>query len=198
MAHPNQNNCLPCGNVTRCPSPRDFCLTNNQYDPNRPETGSAAFCSIECTDHDSCPNGYDCHGIVVPTQSECTNSDQCGQGSVCVLGEAALRGWCTCRNDEECTPSVIPATCQGSCGGFGVQACTDDSECITTCEFTCLSPAGQPCTDDAQCQTTPLCQAGTCVTNGQAAARSRSTACATSTASASTPAAPARRARSAP
>lgn len=167
IPHPNQNNCLPCGGVTRCPSPLDFCLTNNQYDPNRPETGSAAFCSIECTSNETCPNGYDCNGIVVPTQSDCTRDADCGPGSQCVLGEAALRGWCTCRNDQECSPNEFPPTCQKSCGGLGIQACEDDSECLTRCEASCLSPAGQACTDDSQCAPTPLCNAGSCVTNGQ-------------------------------
>lgn len=177
MPHPNQNNCLPCGGVQQCPSADDFCLTNNQYDPARPETGSEAFCSIQCTDDNSCPNGYGCNTIVVPTQNECTRNEDCNPGSECRLGEAALRGWCTCQSDVECSPNELPPRCQKSCSGLGIQACNDDSECVFNCESSCLSPAGQACSDDSQCQPTPLCDGGRCITTGAACSQGRDCLC---------------------
>lgn len=162
------NNCLPCGDgVNTCPNPFDYCLTNQQYDPNRPQTGSPAFCSTECTSEDSCPNGYNCVRIVVPTQNECRSPADCNPGSECRLGEAALRGWCTCQSDEECSPDTVQPICQKSCGGLGVIPCETGAECLSgNCAGACLSPAGQQCSDDSQCQPTQLCQSNRCLTDG--------------------------------
>lgn len=162
--------CQDCGQgEAACGSPNDFCLINSGYDPARPETGSPSFCGVECNPESGgtdCPNGYNCGGVVLLTQDQCLQDTECGGGGrQCVLGEGDLRGFCTCVDDADCAFNEAPPACLGSCGGFGVIACTDDSPCVTTCEFTCQSPQGRACTSDAQCEPLPLCQNNVCITD---------------------------------
>ncbi len=175
---PSNENCQPCENgPAECPSPNGFCLTNNQYDPNRPETGASAFCSTECNDEANCPNGYNCVRIVVPTQNECTQNSDCNPGSECRLGEAALRGWCTCQSNEECSPDRFPGQCQRSCGGFGLRACMTDADCTALpCQASCAG-SGAPCQDDSQCAPIELCQNNLCITDGRPCSRGNECLC---------------------
>ncbi|CAN0562404.1 unnamed protein product, partial [Laminaria digitata] len=112
-----------------------------------------------------CPSGYNCGGVVLLTQDQCTQDTECGGGGrQCVVGEGELRGFCTCVSDQDCAFEAAPPSCQGSCGGIGLQPCTMDSECLTTCVFQCQSPQGRACTVDSDyC----LCQAGTCINTGR-------------------------------
>lgn len=173
---PNPSHCATCSGNQPCPARSDFCLINSAYDPGRPENGGPNFCGAECQNETDCPNGYQCGGVVLLTQDQCTDNTQCGGGGrQCVLGEGDLRGFCTCVSDADCAFDSIPALCAGSCGGLGLRPCLQDTDCLASrCEFTrriCTNPAGQSCTDDAQCQAQTLCanQPGfgqVCLTDG--------------------------------
>ena len=173
----NPNFCADCGQgVSGCSDPNDFCLINSSYDPGRPQSGGPNFCGVECTQETECPNGYECGGVVLLTQDQCTQDAECGGGGrQCVLGEGDLRGFCTCVNDQDCAFEAAPPTCTGTCGGFGVQACRTDADCLTFCDNnnkTCQNPQGQSCNSDADCQPLPLCgpyagAGNVCVTNGR-------------------------------
>lgn len=157
---PDPNLCRDCDpQLDDCGNPRNFCLINSGYD-GRPENGGPNFCGVECANQDDCPNGYQCGGVILLTQDQCTNDTQCGgNGRRCILGEGDVRGFCTCVSDADCTIDQVPAICQKSCGGLGIQPCQDNAECFSgNCQPTsCIAPSGQPCTSDAQCQETTLC-----------------------------------------
>lgn len=156
----NPSFCAACSQANPCPANTDFCLINSGYDPGRPENGGPNFCGVSCTSPDECPAGYQCGGVVLLTQDQCTNSNECGGGGrECVLGEGDLRGFCTCVNDQDCAADTVPPACNGSCGGLGIQPCDNDNQCLTTCQKRCQFPAGQACTTDDECQPLPICGA---------------------------------------
>jgi len=171
----NPDFCRDCGQGNPCAA-GDFCLINSSYDPGRPENGGPNFCGVQCdqANGDSeCPSGYNCGGVVLLTQDQCTQDTECGGGGrQCVVGEGELRGFCTCVSDQDCAFEAAPPSCQGTCGGIGLQPCTMDSECLTTCVFQCQSPQGRACTVDSDCEALPICGdfAGTgrlvCATDG--------------------------------
>jgi hypothetical protein len=176
--------CDPDPSVDDCGNRRNYCLINSAYDGN-PAHGGQNFCGIECDPNgvtdpntgnvtDSCPNGYQCGGVVLLTQDQCTNDQQCGGGGRrCFLGEGDVRGFCSCVTNDDCTIDKVPPICSKTCGGIGLQQCQVNSDCISNnCAFTaCIFPAGQQCSSDAQCQETELCSpqaAGqkVCLTDG--------------------------------
>lgn len=178
QAATNPDFCADCGrNLPGCQNPNDFCLINNNYDPNHPENGGPNFCGVECTDSVQCPNGYECGGVVLLTQDQCTQDAECGGGGrQCIVGEGELRGFCTCVNNQDCAFEAAPPACAGSCGGFGVQPCTSDADCLTFCDLsnkTCQNPQGRSCNSDAECDPLPLCGpyagggSNVCITNGR-------------------------------
>src|SRR5262249_51464676 len=130
--NPSRPLCDACTNTPgECGGPRNYCLVNNNYDPNNPAMGSEFFCAPECTSSDQCPNGYACGDIVLlPQNTQCTSTAQCGGGGrVCAIGEGEARGFCTCANDDDCSPTQIPARCVGICTD-GLSTCSQDSQCI--------------------------------------------------------------------
>jgi hypothetical protein len=137
MRDPNPNYCAPCVNGQTC-GPPDFCLENSSYDPNNPRSGSPEFCGVHCdVQNDTCPNGYTCGGVILLTQSQCTNDTMCGGGGRrCVVNEGQLRGFCTCLNDTDCDVNMVPPTCQ-----MGA----------------CIAPLGMPCRVDSDCMQSSLC-----------------------------------------
>jgi hypothetical protein len=173
----NPDFCVDCGRgLPGCQNPNDFCLINSSYDPGRPQNGGPSFCGVECNDNSQCPNGYDCGGVVLLTQDQCTQDAECGGGGrQCIIGEGELRGFCTCVNNQDCAFEAAPPTCAGSCGGLGIQLCTSDADCLTTCDMSrkfCQNPQGQACNTDADCDPLPLCgpyagAGNVCITNGQ-------------------------------
>lgn len=154
----NPDFCAPCGQGQPCSAPSSFCLINSAYDPNIPQNGGPNFCGVECDEASDCPNGYECGGVVLLTQDQCTQDAECGGGGRrCVLGEGDLRGFCTCVNDQDCAFDAAPPTCAGTCGGLGLQPCSSDAECLTSCVFQCQNPQGRACTTDADCDPLPIC-----------------------------------------
>lgn len=153
------NHCAACNNTGNdCGSPSNFCLINVDYDPGNPASGSQYFCGVECQTQDDCPNGYGCGGVQLLTQDLCTDSSQCGgQGRQCLIGEGETRGACTCASDDDCTIDQIPSGCAGSCGGFGLQECDRNDQCLSNnCVKQCQG-TGTMCTTDDQCPPLPLC-----------------------------------------
>jgi len=171
------NFCKDCGQGNGCGDPNNFCLINSSYDPNRPENGGPSFCGVACDEElggEDCPNGYQCGGVVLLTQDQCTQDAECGGGGrQCVLGEGDLRGFCTCVSNQDCAFDTAPPACLGTCGGLGLQPCQSDAECLTSCVFQCQNPQGQACTTDTDCQPLEICGnhlgngTNVCVTNGQ-------------------------------
>lgn len=152
------NFCKECGQNVGCGDPANFCLINSSYDPNRPENGGPNFCGVSCEQETDCPSGYNCGGVVLLTQDQCTQDAECGGGGRrCVLGEGDLRGFCTCVNDVDCAFDAAPPTCLGTCGGLGVQQCTSDADCLSRCVFQCQNPQGRACTQDTDCDPLPIC-----------------------------------------
>ncbi len=143
-----------------CDSGNNFCLINSSYDPNNPRSGGENFCGIDCSSANDCPNGYDCGGVVLLTQDQCTSNAECGGGGrVCAIGEGQLRGFCTCAGSTECNFNSAPPTCLKTCGGLGLLQCQNNNECPSgNCAPTaCQWPQGQTCTQDAQCQPLEIC-----------------------------------------
>ena len=145
-----------------CGDPDNFCLINSSYDPGLPQNGGPNFCGVDCMNPEDCPSGYDCGGVILLTQDQCTSPAECGGGGrQCVVGEGELRGRCTCVNDQDCAIDQIPPLCVGSCGGFGVRLCLSDADCdFPPCDLTqrvCQTPQGRACSTDAECDATPLC-----------------------------------------
>jgi hypothetical protein len=188
---PDPNHCKTNCDQTGCGNDRNYCLVNSSYDPRDPRASYETFCGVECTvdseGNDNCPAGYNCGGVVLLTQDQCTNNNECGGGGrVCAIGEGDTRGFCTCVADADCTVDRIPPICQKSCSGLGVQACQLPSDCFSNqCVPTsCLYPAGQPCTADAQCQESNLCDeffgpggGRICATNGSPCTSSNDCLC---------------------
>lgn len=157
--------CAECGGGTSCSDPTSFCLINSSHDPANPSTGAANFCGVSCTDTPSiCPSGYDCGGVVLLTDDQCTDDAQCGSNRRCSIGEGDLRGFCTCNADADCAIETFSGVCQKSCGGFGLLPCERDSDCLSrNCAATCFGN-GQSCTTNAECPDIPICNQGSCVT----------------------------------
>lgn len=166
---PNPNHCATCTNQpTDCGGDGNYCLINVNYDPNDPTTGGQYFCGVGCQPgQDTCPSGYGCGSVQLLTSDLCTpgNNAECGPNRFCVGGEGDRKGACTCAENADCNVTQVPGQCLGSCGGLGVTPCTSDGQCLTTCQFTCAGTS-QACTSDAQCSDIPLCQGGTCITDG--------------------------------
>ena len=177
---PDPNHCIPCdpASPTACGDPANFCLINVDYDASDPSTGASNYCGVECDPaNDTCPNGYNCSGVILLTQDLCTQNSECCDAAnaaeccpdgdrscdnkrICVGGEGHTRGSCTCLTDEDCAIDKVPPSCLGSCAGLGIQQCTSDADCITTCQFKCQwpqPPGGQACTQDSECESLPLC-----------------------------------------
>jgi hypothetical protein len=165
LPDPNPNHCtLDCqGNATCGDQGRNFCLVNSAYDPQNPRASYESFCGVECDAEEDCPNGYNCGGVVLLTQDQCTNSGECGGGGrECFIGEGDLRGFCSCANDQDCAPGfAAPPSCSwGSCSGAGITFCNSDDQCLGTCDYGtryCEWPQGRPCTQDTQCDALPIC-----------------------------------------
>jgi hypothetical protein len=191
---PNPNHCAACsGQPNDCGSPANYCLVNPNYDPARPQNGSEFFCGVDCKDTQQCPSGYGCGSIILLTQDQCTTADcagnpNCcgGDGRECRVGEGDQRGFCTCASDEDCNVATeIPPTCAKTCGGFGIQQCTRNDECLSgNCVPTaCIAPSGRMCQRDDECEPAPLCGdylgLGTniCITSGRQCASNEDCIC---------------------
>lgn len=59
-------------NPEPCDHPRNFCLINSLE-----ASGFRSFCGVDCSLGQECPNGYDCHGVVILTEDVCTFNAQC-------------------------------------------------------------------------------------------------------------------------
>jgi hypothetical protein len=143
--------CASCtygGGLQVCGRGANFCLR---------ETASpgSAYCGVDCSQGQGCPNGYQCSDVVVassrarcrsdaecaPVPSlSCREDPDCGSGGRCVkapgqeagacagrcaVEEGAVEGFCTCQQDADC---VQDACSQGTCT-VSRRSCTGDADC---------------------------------------------------------------------
>ncbi len=129
----------------------NFCLQDTT-------TASGSFCGVDCSNDESCPNGFECRDVRVvfskdacssdaacgpspsaPTCTEATVTEDCPPGARCVDGrcaswcavsEGGSRGYCGCITDDDCAK----------------QTCGVGGECTIT---------GQRCASDADCSSGP-------------------------------------------
>jgi hypothetical protein len=149
--------CMPATvtNPNPCDHPRNFCLNNSQEAGGHP-----AFCGVDCSLEQPCPNGYACADIlVIPTSRRCVNTAQC-------RCDAPPRFAGVCRIDEPCEPEMGSSLCRVSphpdCGAgvcfvstgttTGSCTCGDDADCGgDRCVSDLCCPAGADVREDVDC-----------------------------------------------
>lgn len=97
----------PCGPVG------SLCLLNS-YGP-----GPEAFCGVDCSQDQPCPNGYVCSAVATDTGESCTRDAECPANRACVIGEGRTAGFCACATDLDC-PSDRCDENRGVCRRTGV------------------------------------------------------------------------------
>ncbi len=157
MRDTNPIRCAACNpqQLGSCGSTHNYCLVNSAYSPSNPAAGPQDFCGVECTMESDCPNWYTCEGVILLTQDQCTSDAQCGGGGrVCVIGEADLKGFCTCVQDAECVPAMgicvdlgLGKTCANNPG----TPCASDVDCLCQPQTMTCAGTGRPCMRGSDC-----------------------------------------------
>lgn len=145
---------IPPGSVmNRCDGPGNFCLRDTT------PGGAANFCGVTCADGESCPNGFRCADVLIPTDTACFGNSYCQPPPLAP----------TCETDDDC---VAPrGRCvDGQCAGFclsgegateGFCSCVTDDQCPTqTCLDGRCTITGNTCIDDEQCRGEIFCHVG--------------------------------------
>jgi hypothetical protein len=141
-----------------CGQGANFCLTSTANG-----IFGSTYCGVDCSQGESCPNGYHCADVVV------VRSIGCSQNSDCPTGPTP------CQQDSDCGDTnglcrIPPGEASGYCAGQcykhegavqGFCSCTVDSECD---QDTCDSASRQCSISRRDCTLEGAgCEAITCV-----------------------------------
>jgi hypothetical protein len=153
---PYCDNCVNQPGQTPCGVPSNFCLI--AFDPNTDIPYN--FCGVDCSQGQSCPNGYSCQDVIIVLQRwQCSSNTDCSQPGV--------RSTLPCQHDSDCPnealcaidPGATTGFCAGQCetaeGTFqGFCSCVVDDDCFQdTCDSTTqtCSVSGEPCDPNVGC-----------------------------------------------
>lgn len=138
----------------------DSCLVNSLE-----SGGFSQFCGVHCSLGQECPNGHECHGVVILTQDVCTFTAECRCDPSTIRFATAtctVAAACDPRlpDGSPCTPDARACTYAGyrDCNG-GVEG--GAAACIVTKGQTngnCTCATNDECGEDA------VCVAGVCCT----------------------------------
>ncbi|MCK6551066.1 hypothetical protein L6R52_34845 [Myxococcota bacterium] len=139
-------------NPEPCDHPRNFCLINSL------ETGGfSQFCGVDCSLGQTCPNGYECHGVVILTQDECRSTAECRcdpsqirfAEATCTLPSACDPRLPNGQPDPDATGCTITghAACNGGVEG-GAAACVV-AKGLT--EGSCTCATNEDCAEGGTC-----------------------------------------------
>ena len=104
--------CEQCTNSSiyqpsQCGSGPNFCLVSGG------DLAAPLYCGVDCSDHQPCPNGYECRLVLFAyTNDTCRADDECDSG-VCEKKQGEEWGFCLCTRDDECP--------QDSCDDFAME-----------------------------------------------------------------------------
>jgi hypothetical protein len=133
--------CASCtwgGGVSTCGTGPNFCLVDTYHPGN-------SFCGADCSQGQSCPNGYACHDIIVVGTA---GSPQCSPSNPACPVNAAL----DCTADADCPRGGTCVPDPGQPGGHCAGGCSvGENQSVGYC--TCLVDAD--CAQDS-------CSAGEC------------------------------------
>lgn len=143
--------CASCnagGGLQVCGRGANYCLEETAVP-------GSAFCGVDCSEGQGCPNGYRCADVVVaysgarcrsdaecppdpslPCQedTDCRRGGQCVKGSGqavgacagrCDVAEGDVLGYCSCQQDPDCAQGTCS---QGACT-LSRKPCVTDSDC---------------------------------------------------------------------
>ncbi len=145
-------------NPEPCDAPTNFCLVNSLE-----AGGFPTICGVDCSLGQACPNGYDCHGVVILTEQTCTFSAQCK----CAAGAIRFAS-ATCSIATPCEPKLPngqPDPNATACLVNGHPQCNSGGMGDATCIVRTGTTAGNcTCASNADCESGAACVDGVCCT----------------------------------